>query len=158
MTRIGIIRCSNVTREMGCCSYMCLKELNAGTGPFYRYKETGGAELIGIISCAGCPTAVVPEKILSRVRALVELGAEAIHISSCMMYVCPFKNKYKSLIEINFPDVKLFEGTHAYLVDKETSQKMFREITKSILNQPRQSMTDVFKHLIEEERRGLAGD
>jgi len=137
---------------------MCLKELNTGSGHFTQYREKGGAELIGIISCAGCPTAVVPEKILSRVRALVELGAEAVHISSCMVYVCPFKSKYKTLIEQNFPNVKLFEGTHAYVVDKETSQKMFREITKSILNQPRQSMTDVFKYMLEEESPRSVGD
>lgn len=158
MTKVGIIRCRNLTQEMGCCSYMCLKELNRGAGHFARYAESGGAELMGIISCAGCPTAVVPERILSRVRALVDLGAEAVHLSSCLEYVCPFKNKYKFLIERDFPKVKVVVGTHGYVRDKETSQKMFREIIKSLLNQPRQSMTDVFRYMLEQESRRPAGD
>jgi predicted metal-binding protein len=152
--KVGIITCANVTQDMGCCSFMCLKELNSLTGPFEQYVEYGGAQLMGIISCAGCPTAAVPEKILSRVRALAELGCEVIHIDSCMEYVCPFKNKYKALIEENFPGVGVEIGTHAYLVDKETSQKLFRKITGDILLQQRLYMTDMFKQVIELEKKG----
>ena len=157
MKKVGILTCANVVQDMGCCSFMCLKELNALTGPFARYSKYGGAQLVGIISCAGCPTAAVPEKILMRVRALAELGCEVIHISSCMEYACPFKNKYKTLIEENFPEVGVEVGTHAYVVDKETSKKLFRKITRDILLQQRLSMTDMFKQVIELEKKGSGG-
>jgi len=154
MKKIGILTCGNLTQDMGCCSFMCLKELNALSGPFARYKKDGGAQLMGIISCAGCPTAIAPEKILMRVRALAELGCDVIHIGSCMEYVCPFKNKYKTLIEERYPDVTVEIGTHGYVVDRETSRKLFGKITRDILLQERLSMTDMFLQILELKERG----
>ena len=154
MKKIGILTCGNLTQEMGCCSYMFINELNSLTGPFARYADSGGAQLMGIISCAGCPTVAAPEKILTRVRALAELGCDVIHIGSCVEYVCPFKNKYKTLIEENYSGVKVEVGTHAYVVDKETSQKLFRKITGDILLQKRVSMTDMFLQIMELRQKG----
>jgi len=154
MTKIGILTCANLTQDMGCCSYMCLNELNSLTGPFARYADSGGAQLMGIISCAGCPTAAVPEKILMRVRALAELGCDVLHIGSCMEYVCPFTYKYKAVIEKHYPDVTVEIGTHAYVVDKDTSQKLFRKITSDILLQDRVSMTDMFLQILELRQKG----
>ena len=102
MARIGIVTCSNTTQDSGCSSFMCLKGVNENTGEFERYKNQGGTELMGIISCAGCPTAIAPEKLLRRVRSLSFLQLDAIHLSSCMMSLCPFKNKYARLLKNHF--------------------------------------------------------
>ncbi|MFZ5631826.1 MAG: hypothetical protein ACOY40_03195 [Bacillota bacterium] len=38
-------------------------------------------DLIGSISCAGCPTVNAPEKILRRVKSIAEFKVDAIHFS-----------------------------------------------------------------------------
>lgn len=149
MTKIGILTCSNVTHELGCCSMFCLQDINANEGPFAAYADNGGAELMGVLSCAGCPTAVGPEKILSRVRAMAELGAEAIHLSNCMMALCPFAKKYKSLIGERFPDVKLVEGSHHVPGDPQEMKRVFRAGVKELLTRPRPAMVDMVKEVVE---------
>ncbi|HEY3422447.1 MAG TPA: CGGC domain-containing protein, partial [Methanocellaceae archaeon] len=124
MTRIALLTCSNTTQDMGCSSFMCLEGMRSMSGQFARYKDKGGAELAGIISCAGCPTTIAPEKLLGRVRSLTSLGVEAVHLSSCMMSICPFKNKYLDLLRTEFPDVKFVQGTHG---TPETEQQ-FRQM------------------------------
>ncbi len=45
-------------------------------------------------------------------KPLVEMGgAEKIHFSSCMTHLCPFINKYKTVISAKYPDVELVMGT-----------------------------------------------
>ncbi|MCG8614899.1 MAG: CGGC domain-containing protein [Desulfobacterales bacterium] len=112
MKRIGILTCTNTTQDLGCSSFKCLEDVYGSGGEFKRYKEDGGAQLAGIINCAGCPTAVAPEKLLARVRSLTVLGVDAIHLSACVMGLCPFKNKYISLLEKAFPEIDIVRGTH----------------------------------------------
>lgn len=141
MKKIGIMTCSNVTQDVACSSFLCLKALNESNGVFACHKREGGAQLAGIINCSGCPTAVVPEKLLGRVRSLTELGVDAIHLSSCMLALCPFKNKYLQIFRERFPGIEFVEGTH-----KEPpglTPEMFIETVKGMLTQPRQTMADV---------------
>ncbi|MCG8636047.1 MAG: CGGC domain-containing protein [Desulfobacterales bacterium] len=112
MKKIGILTCSNTTQDLGCSSFKCLEDIYAGGGEFKRYEAEGGAQLAGIINCAGCPTAVAPEKLLTRVRSLAVLGVEAIHLSACVMGLCPFKKKYAGLLEKEFPGIEIVLGTH----------------------------------------------
>ena len=70
---------------------MYLQGVNENSGEFARYNDQGGTQLMGIINCAGCPTAVAPEKLLRRVRSLSFLQLDAIHLSSCMLALCPLK-------------------------------------------------------------------
>lgn len=158
MTKVGILTCANSTQDLGCSSVFCLEELNNQRGAFGRYAENGGAQLMGIISCAGCPTAVAPEKIISRVRALAELGAEAIHISSCMMSICPYKNKYEKVLTEAFPDVEVVVGTHGSEDDKQEIE-MFRQGVKGLLTQPKQTMVDLvhMARKMAEEQKQAAG-
>lgn len=112
MKKIGILTCGNTTQTLGCSSFKCLEDVYGGGGEFRRYEEDGGAQLAGIISCAGCPTAVAPEKLVGRVRSLAVLGVTSIHLSACVMALCPFKNKYITLLEDAFPDIRIVRGTH----------------------------------------------
>ena len=113
MARIGIITCSNLTQEWGCVSSMCLAEIKERKGFFKEYPSNEDLYLIGIISCSGCPTAGAPQKILRRVRPLAELQVDAIHLSTCITAVCPFKEKYKQVINEAYPEIKVVMGTHA---------------------------------------------
>lgn len=78
--------------------------------------------------------------IFGRVRSLAVLGLDAIHLSSCMMTLCPFKNKYKKLLQHNFPDIEVVEGTH---VEPPEIIKMFADGAKGMLTQPRMTMADL---------------
>jgi predicted metal-binding protein len=46
--------------------------------------------LVGIISCGGCPTAIGADRVWQKVKALKEYGIEALHLTSCLVQVCPF--------------------------------------------------------------------
>jgi len=63
MTRIGILTCSNATGELGCSSVSCLRDLRKREGEFARYSAEKKLNLVGIIGCPGCPTAVGPVKL-----------------------------------------------------------------------------------------------
>jgi predicted metal-binding protein len=107
---VAIITCGNVKNELGCPAIGCLAFLNAGKGAFSRYDE--GCELVGFTTCAGCPTEIAPDKILTKIKPLVELSqAEVIHMSTCMEKICPFVNKYKSVIANKYPDIELVMST-----------------------------------------------
>ena len=146
MARIGILTCSNTTQDAGCSSFMCLKGVNENTGEFSRHADQGGTELAGIINCAGCPTSVAPDKLLQRVRSLTFLQLDAIHLSSCLMTLCPFKNKYKRLLKKHFPGITIIEGTH---VESPEMVRMFIEGMHDILTQPQKTLADKGKEAMQ---------
>lgn len=145
MTKVAILTCSNVTRELGCPSYHCFGAIREGEGRFDQYEGPQGAELTGIISCAGCPTAVAPEKLFLRIKPLEAAGVEAIHLSTCLMILCPFKKKYKKMLEKEFPAMRFIEGTHDAPKGIAPDQfvELMQKVLKSMLIQPRQTMADV---------------
>ena len=112
MARIGILTCSNCTQESNCASVVCLGDMRKRRGFFEQYPQDELLDLIGIINCAGCPTIAAPEKILKRVRALTEFRIDALHLSFCLVTLCPFRTKYINLIKREFPGIILVEGTH----------------------------------------------
>jgi predicted metal-binding protein len=145
MVRIGILTCANTTQELVCCSCLCLHDLNAREGYFSRHNAKGGAELVGIISCAGCPTWVAPEKIVHRVPSLIDTGLDAIHISNCLMTLCPFRERYVRIIEEHFPAIDIVLGTHGG-PDEETDE-MFQGVVREMLCQKRRSLADLVRPL-----------
>jgi predicted metal-binding protein len=124
---------------------MCLRDFQRGEGAFAWDEDPGGKELLGIISCAGCPTLAAPEKILHRIKPLADLGAQTIYLSSCMLALCPFKEKYKKLIEASFPGIAVVEGTHLPPegVSLEEAGRQFKGAAHEMLCARRPSMSDV---------------
>ena len=114
---IGIITCSNAVNDLDCCASPCLRDINNRAGSFKDYSEN--FQLSGIISCPGCPTLAYPEKIMRKVKSLVESEVTAIHFSFCMIALCPFLNKYIKIIEQSYPDIKLIKGTHETSLTQE---------------------------------------
>lgn len=139
MTRVGILTCSNATGELGCSSVSCLRDLRKREGEFARYRDENKLDLVGIISCPGCPTAVGPVKLLQRIRALTEFHIDAIHFSYCLVALCPFKGKYLAALREHFPGVEVIEGTHA----PHMSHDEFKDEVRELFCQGRRTMTDV---------------
>ena len=128
MARIGIITCSNCTQDTNCAAVVCLGDLRKRLGLFERYPAGESLDLVGIISCAGCPTLAAPEKILKRVKALAEYRLDALHFSYCMTALCPFLKKYEKVIADNYPDLAIIHGTH-----RPKDQEEFRAEVRELL-------------------------
>ncbi|MBF0552366.1 MAG: CGGC domain-containing protein [Deltaproteobacteria bacterium] len=141
MARIAIITCSNMTNDMACTSFACLEDSHAGKGTFARYADRGGAQVVGIISCAGCPTLLAPEKIVRRVQTLVSSGVDAVHFANCLEMICPFRKKYQSLLESEFPETEFVSGTHEPLSEEHKTE--LAKFVHDGLCRRRPSMADV---------------
>lgn len=121
--KLGIITCSNATQEMDCCSVSCLRDFNLRLGGFKNYPAEQPLRLVGIISCAGCPTRVYPEKILRKVDSLVRFGVTSLHFANCLSAFCPFVNVYHQVINKEYTDLELVGCTH----EKHITDEGFRE-------------------------------
>jgi len=139
MARIGILTCSNATQDLGCSSVVCLADLRKRKGFFATYPQEESLDLVGIINCPGCPTLAGPEKLLQRIRALTEFRVQAIHFSNCIKHLCPFKEKYRLVLEKEFPEILLVMGTHA---EQNTGEGLL-ELARGLFSQPRRTMVDV---------------
>jgi predicted metal-binding protein len=139
MAKIGVLTCSNATQDLGCSSVSCLSDFRKRKGTFSGYPENEKLTLIGIINCPGCPTLTGPDKLLERIRALTDLGVDAIHFSYCLKALCPFKEKYKDALAQSFPDIRIVLGTH----QEHMTPDEFRERVKRLFRQPRKMMADI---------------
>ncbi|HET6461780.1 MAG TPA: CGGC domain-containing protein [Nitrospirota bacterium] len=136
MARIGILTCSNCTQELNCASAVCLGDMRKKKGFFDRYQDQE-VTLMGMISCAGCPTSAAPEKILRRVRALIDFKIDALHLSYCITALCPFMKKYIEVIKKEYPEIEIIEGTH-----KPLEKSVFGNAVKELICSRRRDMND----------------
>ncbi len=139
MARIGILTCSNATQELGCSSASCLADFRKRKGAFADYPAAKPLDLVGIISCPGCPTLTGPDKLLQRIRALTEFRADTIHFSYCIKALCPFKTKYEKALKDAFPAITVVLGTH----QEHISTDEFRGRVKKLFCQPKKTMVDM---------------
>ncbi len=139
MTRIGILTCSNATQDLGCSSASCLADLRKRKGAFADYPPDQPLDLVGIINCPGCPTLTGPDKLLQRIRGLIDFRVEAVHLSYCVKTLCPFTKQYEKALQERFPDLKIVIGTHR----EHLAPEEFRSRVKRLFCQPKKSMVDV---------------
>lgn len=139
MARVGILTCSNATQDLGCSSVVCLADLRKRKGFFAHYPQDERLDLVGLMNCPGCPTLAGYDKLLQRIRGLTEFRVQAVHLSNCIKYLCPFKEKYLSVLQEAFPQVQFILGTH----QEEGNPATFRELVQSLFSQPRRSMVDL---------------
>ena len=149
MKKIAILQCKNTKDELVCSSMACLKDFNEGNGTFKQHENP---VLMGMLSCAGCPTAVGPEKLKQKIKGLAESGIEALHISSCIALLCPFKNKYISMIEKEFPGLEVIVGTHDAPDDVK---EQFKGMVKSFFSAERQTI-DLAGNEMAKQQQALA--
>ncbi|MBI9083661.1 MAG: CGGC domain-containing protein [Desulfobacterales bacterium] len=135
MARIGIITCANCTQNTHCASVVCLGDMRKRRGFFEKYPKEESLDLIGMITCAGCPTLAAPEKILPRVEAIAAYKADALHFSYCMTALCPFINQYTAVVAKAFPNLDLVMGTHRP-IDKGEFRRGVKELLCQELTRP----------------------
>ncbi len=143
MARIGILTCSNCTQDSNCASVVCLADLRKRKGFFEVYPQNEPLDLIGIINCVGCPTIAAPDKILKRVRAVAQFRIDALHLSFCMVTLCPFIKSYTALIKQEFPGINIVMGTHRP-AGRDAFVRGVKELLCQTLASP-QTMSDLIR-------------
>lgn len=110
MLKVGIIRCQQ-TEDM-CPGTTDFKVARDGKAAF---AETGPVEIVGFLSCGGCPG----KRAVTRAKMLVERGVQAIVFASCIGkgtpigFVCPnFAAMVDAVRRKIGPDVQVIEYTH----------------------------------------------
>ena len=109
MTKVGIIRCQQ-TEDL-CPATTCLACAVHAQGSF---SELGSCQVVGVISCGGCPG----KRAVMRAQKLVEKGAEAIALASCISkgvplnFPCPHYELMAQAIKAKIGDVPLLDHTH----------------------------------------------
>lgn len=108
--KVGIIRCQQ-TEDM-CPGTTDFIVASKGT---LAFEEIGPSEVIGFVSCGGCPG----KRAVSRAKMLVERGAQAIVFASCISrgnpigFPCPHFDQMRSSIEKKVgPEIKILGYTH----------------------------------------------
>lgn len=108
--KVGIIRCQQT--EDICPGTTDLKCAAAGKGAF---AELGPCEVVGFVSCGGCPG----KRAASRAQTLVARGAEAVALATCitkgspMDFPCPNRDAIRNSIAKALDDSVVFlEYTH----------------------------------------------
>ena len=109
--KVGIIRCQQT--EDICPGTKCLRTAIKGEEAF---QANGPAEVVGFISCGGCPG----KKAVARAVEMVKRGAEVIAFGSCVtkglpwQYPCPhFGQIRKSTEAVTGGKAQLLDWTHA---------------------------------------------
>ena len=146
MAKIGILGCEATTRDMNCVMVGCLGNLRGRQGSFEEYEETEPLDLIGIIHCGGCPTAVGSERIWQKVQALVDYSIDALHFTSCLTHFCPFKDEFLETIRKEYPELKVVEGTHPFH-DLEATRAGLKELASQKAVTPQRMNDLVFKRI-----------
>lgn len=110
MRKIGIIRCQQ-TEDLcaGTTDFVCARE---GKGAF---AELGPVEIVGFVSCGGCPG----KRAIPRAKNMVKRGAEVIVIASCISkgnpvgFPCPHFTQIRDALRAQLDaNIEIIEWTH----------------------------------------------
>lgn len=110
MLKVGMIRCQQ-TEDMcpGNTDFRVAKEGKCA------FEETGPVEVVGFVSCGGCPG----KRAVTCAKTMVERGAEAIVFVSCISkgnpigMPCPHYQKMKeAIIKKVGEGIKIIEWSH----------------------------------------------
>ncbi len=110
MKKVGIIRCQQ-TEDM-CTGTTDFKIASQGK---LAFEHLGPVEIVGFISCGGCPG----KKAVMRAKMMADRGAEVIAFASCISkgnpigFPCPhFENMREAVISKIGSDVEIIDYTH----------------------------------------------
>lgn len=107
--KVGIIRCQQ-TEDL-CPATTCLACAAHAKGSF---AQLGECQVVGVVSCGGCPG----KRAVVRAQKLVEKGAEAIALASCISkgvplnFPCPNHEHMAQAIKAKIGDIELLNYTH----------------------------------------------
>lgn len=108
--KVGIIRCQQ-TEDLCPGS----TDFAVATKGKMAFETTGPVEVIGFVSCGGCPG----KKAVARAKMMVERGAEAIVLASCITrgnpigFPCPHAEQMKNAIANKVGnEIEIIDYTH----------------------------------------------
>ncbi len=108
--KVGILRCQQ-TEDM-CPGNTDFKVAREGK---LAFEKTGPVEIIGFVSCGGCPG----KRAISRAQGMVDRGAEAIVFASCISkgnpigFPCPhYANMKEAIVKKIGTEIQIIEYTH----------------------------------------------
>lgn len=109
--KVGIIRCMQT--EDTCPGTSDFRVIRNKQDAFKDVAED--IEIVGFISCGGCPG----KKAVFRAKDMVRRGADTIALASCITlgtpigYPCPFARKMRTAIEQNIDEpITILDYTH----------------------------------------------
>ncbi len=108
--KIGIIRCQQTEDTCpGTIDFIAAKEKKSG------FEAIENPEIIGFVSCGGCPG----KKAVFRAQTMVDRGAEIIMLASCIFkgspigFPCPYAQQMKEVVKKRIrEDIKIIDFTH----------------------------------------------
>lgn len=108
--KVGIIKCQQ-TEDL-CPGTACFKVAKEGK---LGFEEIGPSEIIGFVSCGGCPG----KRAAARAKMMVDRGAEAIVFASCISkgapieFACPNWEEMRKAVSKGLgEDIRIIEYTH----------------------------------------------
>ncbi|TAL15741.1 CGGC domain-containing protein [bacterium] len=108
--KVEIIRCQQT--EDICPGTM---DFTVAAGGQKAFEETGPVEIMGFVSCGGCPG----KRAVARAKMLVDRGAEAVVLASCigkgtpMGFPCPHFSQMADAIRRRLgSEARLIDWTH----------------------------------------------
>ena len=107
MVKIGVIICN---RNRTCTGNKCFKSIIERDGAFEMYPKDEPIEVVGWITCGGCPG----ERLEYSPADMKKYGAEVIYLATCYLAgypICPYIEDHKKYIE-NVVGLTVKVGTH----------------------------------------------
>lgn len=111
--KVGFIRCMQ-TEDM-CPGTTDFKIAKLHKGCFADIPEDVEIEVMGIVSCGGCPG----KRAVHRAKKMVKMGAEAIVFTSCISkgtpigFPCPhYQMMIEAVRKAVGPDIPVYEFSH----------------------------------------------
>ena len=113
MEKILIVGCRNIMNEQCIACSRCMVAFNKREGGFAKYDKD--AQLIGMISCGGCPGSAIVTR-LAQLDAWNTKNGEKptkVHISPCIFEYCPNRETILKDIKTKV-GVPVIEDSHPY--------------------------------------------
>lgn len=111
--KVGIIRCKQT--EGYCPGTTDFKAIAEHSHAFADVPQDEEIEIIGFVSCGGCPGKQAP----LRAAEMVKRGADTIAFASCIQrgnpigFPCPFARKMREIVVNQVgEDIKILDYTH----------------------------------------------
>ncbi|NDY58220.1 CGGC domain-containing protein [Desulfovibrio sulfodismutans] len=112
MEKILIVGCQKAMGDVCIGCSRCLVAFNRRLGLFSGYKE---AEVIGLLSCGGCPGSVIVTR-LAQVKlwnAPMNEKPTVVHIAPCIGDHCPYADDIMTKIQVK-SGIPVVLGTHPF--------------------------------------------
>ena len=143
MAKIGIIICN---RERTCLGGKCFMAIQERAGVFRKYSKDEPLELVGFITCGGCPG----ERLERAPAEMKKYGAEEIVLASCFLAgypPCPYLEDFIQYIE-KYVGIPVIVGSHpmptnyvnTHLAAGDWDRNGVREYLKPLRDDPEASL------------------